>query len=286
MGDGHTSEVIDHYEVLLAREPNSRAFAQLADAYRQQGRSADAIAVCARGLERYPTYVGARLILARALAEHGDVARAEAEFRRVLEQTPDHIPAHRALGELLRLQGRPAEALAVYESLRDLVPFDQEVVELLASLRAAPAPAVAPRAAESREAEPAAPLFDLTEVAAEPPLPLGPPGGLPEAAPVPAPALATETLAELYVQQGFVEEARAIYRELVRVQPSREDLRAKLASLAAPAPAPPAEEDVLEPWVVAVSAPAAGSRGGDDLAEVLQAWLVAARGLRAERRGR
>jgi tetratricopeptide (TPR) repeat protein len=290
MADRQAPEAIQHYEELLARDPGSRAFAQLADAYCQRGRYADAIAVCDRGLQRYPRYVGARMILARALADHGDVARAEAEFRRVLEQIPDNIPAHRALGELLRRQERTPEALTVFEALRDLTPFDREITDLVEVLwgTAVPPPG-APLPAAPLPAEPAVPVpvFDLTEVASASALPLGSPVGIREAeGPGPAPALATETLADLYVQQGFVEEARAIYRELVLVHPSREDLRAKLASLEASPPAGPAEEAVPEPALAAVSAPAALPPWGHDLAETLQAWLAAARDLRAERNRR
>ncbi|HEY7676482.1 MAG TPA: tetratricopeptide repeat protein, partial [Candidatus Methylomirabilis sp.] len=286
MDDLQASEAIQHYEALLARDPGSRAFAQLADAYHRQGRYAEAIAVCDSGLQRYPAFVGARMTLARALADSGDVARAEAEFRRVLEQTPDNIPAHRALGDLLRRQGRPPEALAVYEALHDFIPFDQEITELVEALGVTPSPP-GPLPTAPLAAEPEVTVFDLTEVAGAPPLPLGPPVGIPEAEGAgPPPALATETLADLYVQQGFVEEARAIYRELVLVHPSREDLRAKLASLEAAPPPVPGGEGAPAPAEVVVSAPAAARPGGDDLAEILRAWAAAARDLRAERQRR
>jgi len=288
MADRKASETIQYHEALLARDPNSRSFAQLAEAYCQQGRYADAIAVCDRGLQLYPKYVGARMILARALADHGDVARAEAEFRRVLEQIPDNIPAHRALGELLRRQERTPEALTVFETLRDLTPFDREITDLVEALwGTAVPPAAAPTAAAPAAVGPEVPVFDLTEVAGAAPLPLGPPVGSPEAeAGAPAPALATETLADLYVQQGFVDEARAIYRELALVHPSRQDLRAKLASLETSPPDGLAEEAAPEPVPLAVSAPPTASPAGDGLAETLQAWLAAVRDLRAERRRR
>ncbi len=304
MAEGHRLDEIEHYQAVLAKDPNSRAFAQLADAYRRQGQLADAIAVCDRGLQRYPSYVGARMVLARALVERGDLARAEAEFRHILDQTPDNIPAHRALGDLLRGQGRAAEALAVYEGLLDLTPFDREVGDLVEGLRVSPPPApahaaapAAPREGQPGEAAPQVPLFDLTEADAAPELPLGPPVGVPEVeAAAPQPVLATETLADLYVQQGFVDEARAIYEELLRLEPARADLRAKLASLAPPPPpAAPAEEAVAEPVAVAAPTPAAepvavaasppdaDAPGGDDVVEVLRAWLTAAQELRVER---
>lgn len=350
MAEQKPSSEIERYRELLARDPKSRAFAHLADAYRRQGRYAEAIAVCERGLARYPTYLGARMVLARALGEQGEAARAEAEFRLILGLAPDNIAAHRELGDLLRGGDRPAEALEVYEGLLQLIPFDREVRELVENLQAsvppgataAPGPA-APAAAkglvgvgpQAREA--AIPYFELSEAAAEDmPLALGPPVGEPvwevptehttplediqaaaskpsaaippsgrpaptaeagrvppgpppverlvEASP-PGGVLATETLADLYVQQGFLEEARAIYQELMRVDPARPDLRAKLASLGAPpasaAAAPQASAQAVEtpPPAEAVGVPAKEDRA----VEALEAWLAVARDLRAER---
>lgn len=65
----------------------------------------------------------------------------------------------------------------------------------------------------------------------------------------------TETLARLYLKQGFVEQALAIYRRLVQEQPEKQQLHERLhaleqLALGAPgpvppvlAPAPPAAED-------------------------------------------
>ncbi len=46
------------------------------------------------------------------------------------------------------------------------------------------------------------------------------------------PAIVTETMAELYLEQGFTGEAIEVYRKLVAQDPTDEDLQAKLASLA------------------------------------------------------
>lgn len=322
---------IQRYQALLAEDPTSRAFGLLAEAYLRQGRYADTIAVCDLGLQHYPAFAGARLVLARALAARGDASRAETEFRRVLENLPDSIPAHRGLADLLRQQERAEDALVLYENVLALDPFDQEVRGLVEALRAAPVPALDAAArqapAEIRalgesplsavELEPAIPTFDLTSVAAEAvSLPLTPVPAEPlPTAPVPAPPragpeediplfdltdlaredeaeeaaeeaaartiLATETLADLYVQQGFPEQARVIYEELAHADPTRADLRGKLAALQPPTPREAeTAEPVLEP--VGIGAFGPGDDGGD-LVGVLEAWLAAARSLRAER---
>jgi len=104
-----------------------------------------------------------------------------------------------------------------------------------------------------------------------PALPGRPSGSLEEAPAGPDDILATETLADLYVQQGFGDEARAIYEELVRSDPERADLQAKLDALQEP------------PGEGAAAAPFPGSEGPGTLADILEAWLLAARSRRAER---
>ncbi len=318
------AQEIEGYQAVLAEDPRSRAFGRLAEAYSRAGRYAEAIATCEGGLQHHPSFVGARLVLARCLAAHGaDPARAEAEFRRVLELAPDHLAARRELADLLRGQGRMADASAVYEALLDLDPFDQEVRAQVDALRRTPAPA----APSPPHPEVPVPAVDLTEEMAQfEALVLGPPvagaaakaltppppfpaaeeadagasesdvlvfdllgelakeGAFPEvpsgrAGPAPAPpkgVLATETLADLYVQQGFLGEARAIYEELVRADPARTDLQAKLAGLQ-PAPEARARREA-EAWG---GSPPGGAEAGD-LLEVLEAWLLAARSRRAE----
>ncbi|MBI1809184.1 MAG: hypothetical protein HYR75_04740, partial [Gemmatimonadetes bacterium] len=53
--------------------------------------------------------------------------------------------------------------------------------------------------------------------------------------PAPRPAFVTETMAELYVKQGFTAQAIAVYRQLVAQRPHDVALAARLAALEAPA---------------------------------------------------
>ena len=72
---------IRRYEERLAKDPASLAFAPLADAYRKAGRSREAIRLCREGLDRFPHYATARLVLAKALLDEGDTDGAAAELR-------------------------------------------------------------------------------------------------------------------------------------------------------------------------------------------------------------
>ena len=79
MDDRGLTEAIRRHEERLARDPESLAFAQLADLYRKAGRPAAAITLCRDGLQRWPHYTTARLILAKSLLADGQLDPALAE---------------------------------------------------------------------------------------------------------------------------------------------------------------------------------------------------------------
>src|SRR2546426_444574 len=94
---------IRRHEERLQRDPESLAFAQLADLYRKSGRARDAIALCRRGLDRYPHYTTARLILAKTLLGEGDHDAALAELTSILGESPKEAQAQRLTEEALNI---------------------------------------------------------------------------------------------------------------------------------------------------------------------------------------
>ncbi|HXH07532.1 MAG TPA: tetratricopeptide repeat protein [Vicinamibacterales bacterium] len=81
-------------------DPNSIAFAALAEEYRRAGRLREAVELCRKGLERHPAYASARVTLGRALLELGQLEEAKAELERVLRITPENLAAIRALADI------------------------------------------------------------------------------------------------------------------------------------------------------------------------------------------
>src|SRR4026208_415376 len=126
--DPATLSAIRRYEERLAQGPTSLAFAPLADAYRKTGRTGDAIRLCREGLERFPHYVTARLILAKAPLAGGDAdggpggGRAGAS----LEARPHGARAHRLAGDLYRRAGALGDAVRHLEQAVRLDPGDRE----------------------------------------------------------------------------------------------------------------------------------------------------------------
>ncbi|HEX7786957.1 MAG TPA: tetratricopeptide repeat protein [Methylomirabilota bacterium] len=124
--DPATLSAIRRYEERLAKDSTSLAFAPLADAYRKTGRTGDAIRLCREGLERFPQYVTARLILAKALLDEGDADGALGEVRAILETRPHEAQAHRLAGDLYRRAGDLGEAVRHLEQAVRLDPGDRE----------------------------------------------------------------------------------------------------------------------------------------------------------------
>jgi tetratricopeptide (TPR) repeat protein len=129
--DPATLNAIRRYEERLARDPTSLAFAPLADAYRKAGRIADAVRLCREGLARFPHYVTARLILAKALLDGGDPDGAMEEVQAILEASPREAQAHRLAGDLYRRAGALGDAVGHLEQAVRLDPGDRESRALL-----------------------------------------------------------------------------------------------------------------------------------------------------------
>lgn len=179
--------------------PGSRAFIPLADVLRQAGRCEEALTLLEEGLAAHPRAVGALVTLARTLSAAGRTERAAAVASRILEQDPDNLVALEMLGEDERRRGDPVAAIAHYERLVQLEPDDRHWQLILAGLR------------EQREAE-----------ANE--------GGDPDA------GLATLTLVDLYLAQGYRQKAEAMLRRLVASRPADAGLRARLSEFATDEP--------------------------------------------------
>ena len=86
----------------IQSDPTSIAFAALAEEYRRAGQFEEAIAVCAGGLKRHPSYLSAHVTLGRALLETGRLEEARAALEFVVRVAPGNLAAVQALAEAHR----------------------------------------------------------------------------------------------------------------------------------------------------------------------------------------
>lgn len=295
---------IETLERKHAANPEGRYFVPLSNAYRKAGALDHAEALLREGLRRHPDYLSAHIVLGRCMADRGAVQDAMEEFRYVLSLDPQNLIALRTLGELAFGAGRVEEAQRWYGELLSVDPMNEDARRALESLQAtgvSPAdeefqagadwwqPPVAPAPEPTREQAAAA------EQPAYAPVPDDAYGTFVDldgdtsfsdgGEPLGAPALpeeegavevVTETIAELYARQGFLDRSIDVYRELIRRRNGDPALERRLAELerqasggyadgAAPDPEPePIADAVAEP----VEEPAADARQEPALLDV------------------
>ena len=130
----------------LEKDPNSLAFAQLAEELRREGSFHEAIQVSRAGLDRHPTYWSARVTLGRALLALDRLDDAHRELSAVLRAAPENLAALRGLAEIHERRGERDAALAHYQAAWSLARHDPDLAAHLARLHDAGAEPVSPTA--------------------------------------------------------------------------------------------------------------------------------------------
>lgn len=130
-GAEQSGEEIQKYLDILSKDPKSRVFAPLAEAYRKAGLLDDAIETAREGLKSHPSYVGGRVALGRALLEKGQHAEALEEFSQVVQSAPDNLMAHKLLGRIHVHLDHPGEAEKAFRMVLLLDSRDEEAKKFL-----------------------------------------------------------------------------------------------------------------------------------------------------------
>jgi tetratricopeptide (TPR) repeat protein len=230
-----SSNRIDELEQKFIENPR-RYFAPLANEYRKAGNPHQAIAICRAHLSQLPGHMSGQIVYGQALFEGGEYDQAQTVFENALAMDRENLVALRHLGDLALRKGETAAARQWYSKILEIDPKDATVIALVDEIDSA-----AEAQTSTTDAEPAS---TSTPEAVQP---------MPEPAAVhdhfhndeedkliaeelgypvpPAHAFVTETMAELYLAQGFRDRALSVYRQLVSIRPDDERLRTRLAEL-------------------------------------------------------
>ena len=196
---------IQSLEARLEKDPASPAFFPLAHLLLAKEQDARAEGLLRQGLEIFPAYAAARVLLGKILHSKGLFEDAVIELEAAARISPWNLEAQRLLADSYLNSGDEAGA----QRARAIVGmFDPLSEEGRAALGVAPAP-VTPATKENRAKE-------------ETPAPPG------EAEAVP-----TLSLAELYTSQGHLDKAADVYRRLLEEDPGNDDLGEKLSAIEA-----------------------------------------------------
>ncbi len=242
---------IKKYEDMLAADPNSYCFTLLSELYRKLGLLDDAINIAKRGIEAHPEYIGGYVAVGRAYFEKGMKEECINALEKVVQATPENILAQKLLSQIYVERGDVESAIKslsiiellnpddvesslMLEALRKNAARDEDVSEIEADTALSSGEEIAVDYEEFvfldeiGEAEiPEEQAEELSECMNE----LQDTGAFPEKGP-----LATATLAELFVSQGFLDRAINVYAELLENEPDNErfgDRLKELESLAA-----------------------------------------------------
>ncbi|OQY26307.1 MAG: hypothetical protein B6244_14005, partial [Candidatus Cloacimonetes bacterium 4572_55] len=189
-----------------AKNPKSRVFVSLAEAYRKTGKFEDAIGVCHEGLKHKPKLSSGYVVLGRCLAKVGKKDDARDAFEKVIKFDPVNMIALKALGDLYDEADDPQKAFEFYQKAADFDPFNDDIQQKIAELRIE---------VERLEAKKKTASFSKSDSLSDDDEQL----------------IATPTIAELYAHQGHIDKAIDVYEKLLAKEPGNKKFKAELALL-------------------------------------------------------
>lgn len=133
---GELPPEVDKYLAALVKDPKSKAFVPLADAYRKAGMLDEAIQVARDGLKYNPNYASGRLVLGRCYFEKDMLKEAEDEISRVIKINPENADAQKILAKIKERTGRIDEAIKIWDIVLTLTPNDSEAKQRIGVLKA------------------------------------------------------------------------------------------------------------------------------------------------------
>lgn len=122
---------IAQLEQMLASDPKSARFYELADSYTRAGRYHEATTVCRRGLTLHPQSAPGFLAMGRALFGIGRLPVASEALRRAIQLAPQAPEGYRLLAELFLRRQIFTEAVALLEHAVELGVEDRKLQRLL-----------------------------------------------------------------------------------------------------------------------------------------------------------
>ncbi len=191
----------DLYSQVLTSGPSPGTLVLVLSKLKEAGRLIKVIEECLKALNLYPKDIQIRRLLAETYFEAGLTSQAETELEKVTIQIDDLVSSYKLQAELYAKQGKKMEAFEALKLYLAHRPDDQEALNLLETLEPIE---------EAMDVEPASHAQ----------------GGEP-------PKISTVTLAEIYYNQGQIEEAMDIYEKVVAQNPEDQRARIRLKELKA-----------------------------------------------------
>lgn len=134
-----SAATLEKYQEILQKDPSSKVFAALADAYREKGFFKEAEATARKGIERHPNYIGGYVALGRLLCTQKRFEEALPHLNKAVQISPENLLAYQLLGQAYIELQRPQDALKAHKMALFLNPTSersQKAVQKLEALSA------------------------------------------------------------------------------------------------------------------------------------------------------
>ncbi len=207
---------IKNYEEKLAQNPDSYLFARLSEVYLKVNLVDDALHTARQGVAKYPTYIAGQRTLAMACHVKGLSEECRQALEVVAAACPEDCEVQRLLGRLFVASGNLDAARKAFSTALDFNPDDECRLELQALSTSSSSVSEEDEIIDLSEDD----IIDVDSVE-------------PVETHVHHDPLSTATLAELYVQQGFIEKALDIYRALLVEKPYDMVIQERISELEA-----------------------------------------------------
>lgn len=125
------AEFIERCQIEYDRNPSSRVFAPLCEAYRRMGLISEALEIASRGVRLHPDFAAGRIAFARILIEKKAHLDAIEQLKKAAELSPDNILAFQLLGDTYLELRRPKDALAAYKMVLFLNPLHDRAQKMV-----------------------------------------------------------------------------------------------------------------------------------------------------------
>lgn len=122
-------EFVERYQLELNKNPRSRVFAPLSEAYRKMGLLEEARRICRFGTQANPDFAGGHVAYSKILLEMKAPADALKHLEAAAKLSPDNLLAHTLLGETLIELRKPKEALKAFKMVLFLDPDNERATQ-------------------------------------------------------------------------------------------------------------------------------------------------------------
>ncbi len=136
--------MLEKYEQMLAQDPTSTVFVELARAYLDRGDNDRAIQTCQQGVTHHPNSVVGRVLWGKALINTGKAADAMKQFDLAVNIDRENPHAYNLIGEALLRKGLYRSALPILRRAAALQPNDGRIAQWLDQTKQALAGGPAP----------------------------------------------------------------------------------------------------------------------------------------------